>query len=41
MGTVTTSDALRTWKHLQHYADAKSDVVREILSRAAASRRGQ
>jgi GrpB-like predicted nucleotidyltransferase (UPF0157 family) len=24
----------RTWKHVQNYADAKSDVVREILGRA-------
>jgi len=24
--------AARTWKHLQHYADAKTDVVREILA---------
>lgn len=24
----------RTWKYTQHYADAKSEVVREILSRA-------
>jgi GrpB-like predicted nucleotidyltransferase (UPF0157 family) len=28
--------AARTWKYTQHYADAKSDVVREILSRALA-----
>jgi GrpB-like predicted nucleotidyltransferase (UPF0157 family) len=26
--------AARTWKHVQNYADAKSDVVREIMSRA-------
>jgi GrpB-like predicted nucleotidyltransferase (UPF0157 family) len=26
--------AQRTWKHVQHYADAKSDVVGEILGRA-------
>jgi GrpB-like predicted nucleotidyltransferase (UPF0157 family) len=26
--------AARTWKYTQHYADAKSDVVREILGRA-------
>lgn len=26
--------ASRTWKHVQNYADAKSEVVREILSRA-------
>jgi GrpB-like predicted nucleotidyltransferase (UPF0157 family) len=24
----------RTWKHVQNYADAKSDIVREILRRA-------
>lgn len=27
--------AARTWKHVQHYADAKAAVVEEILSRAA------
>jgi GrpB-like predicted nucleotidyltransferase (UPF0157 family) len=27
--------AARTWKHVQSYADAKSDIVREILGRAA------
>jgi GrpB-like predicted nucleotidyltransferase (UPF0157 family) len=27
--------ASRKWKHRQHYADAKTDVVREILARAA------
>lgn len=27
--------AARTWRHVQHYADAKSDVVRQILERAA------
>lgn len=26
--------AARTWKHVQNYADAKSDMVREILGRA-------
>ena len=26
--------ASRTWKHVQNYADAKSEVVREILGRA-------
>jgi GrpB-like predicted nucleotidyltransferase (UPF0157 family) len=26
--------ASHTWRHMQHYADAKSDVVREILARA-------
>jgi GrpB-like predicted nucleotidyltransferase (UPF0157 family) len=29
--------AARTWRHVQHYADAKSEVVREILARATAS----
>jgi GrpB-like predicted nucleotidyltransferase (UPF0157 family) len=27
--------AARTWRHRQHYADAKSDVIRGILARAA------
>ena len=27
--------AAREWRYVQHYADAKSDVVREILGRAA------
>jgi GrpB-like predicted nucleotidyltransferase (UPF0157 family) len=26
--------ATRTWKHVQHYADAKTDIVRQILDRA-------
>jgi GrpB-like predicted nucleotidyltransferase (UPF0157 family) len=26
----------RTWQHVQHYADAKTDVVEEILARALA-----
>jgi GrpB-like predicted nucleotidyltransferase (UPF0157 family) len=26
--------ASRTWKHVQHYADAKTRVVQEILGRA-------
>ena len=26
--------ASRTWRHMQHYADAKSAIVREILGRA-------
>jgi GrpB-like predicted nucleotidyltransferase (UPF0157 family) len=26
--------AARTWRHVQHYADAKSDVVRTIMARA-------
>jgi GrpB-like predicted nucleotidyltransferase (UPF0157 family) len=30
--------AQRTWKYTQHYADAKSTVVAEIMARAAASR---
>jgi GrpB-like predicted nucleotidyltransferase (UPF0157 family) len=29
--------ARREWKYVQHYADAKSDVVEEILARASAS----
>lgn len=29
--------AAREWKYTQHYADAKSEVVREILTRAIAS----
>ena len=29
--------ARREWKYMQHYADAKSDVVREILARAIAN----
>jgi GrpB-like predicted nucleotidyltransferase (UPF0157 family) len=31
--------AARTWKHTQDYADAKSEVVRDILSRAVHSTR--
>ena len=31
--------AARTWRHVQHYADAKSEVVREILARAACTPR--
>jgi GrpB-like predicted nucleotidyltransferase (UPF0157 family) len=27
--------AARTWRHVQHYADAKAGVVKEILARAA------
>jgi GrpB-like predicted nucleotidyltransferase (UPF0157 family) len=27
--------AARTWRYVQHYADAKSEVVREILARSA------
>lgn len=29
--------ASRTWRHVQHYADAKTAIVQEILSRARAS----
>jgi GrpB-like predicted nucleotidyltransferase (UPF0157 family) len=29
--------AKRTWRHVQHYADAKSAIIEEILSRAAAA----
>jgi GrpB-like predicted nucleotidyltransferase (UPF0157 family) len=29
--------AKRTWRHVQHYADAKSAVIEEILARAAAA----
>lgn len=34
--------AARTWKHVQNYADAKSDIVRAILKRAheGAAKRG-
>jgi GrpB-like predicted nucleotidyltransferase (UPF0157 family) len=28
--------AQRTWRHVQHYADAKSGIVRQILDRATA-----
>jgi GrpB-like predicted nucleotidyltransferase (UPF0157 family) len=28
--------AARTWRHVQHYANAKSDVVEEIIARALA-----
>ena len=27
----------RTWRHVQHYADAKTAIVEEILARAAAA----
>jgi GrpB-like predicted nucleotidyltransferase (UPF0157 family) len=30
--------AARTWKHTQNYADAKSEVIQEILARALKSR---
>jgi GrpB-like predicted nucleotidyltransferase (UPF0157 family) len=29
--------AQRTWRHVQHYADAKSDIVRQIVDRATAN----
>jgi len=32
--------ASRTWKHVQHYADAKSEVVREIFGRASGRAKG-
>ena len=28
--------AARIWRHVQHYADAKSEVVAEIMARALA-----
>jgi GrpB-like predicted nucleotidyltransferase (UPF0157 family) len=30
--------AARNWKYVQHYADAKTDVVAEIMGRALAGR---
>ena len=33
--------AARTWRHVQNYADAKTERVREILARALAARRGE
>jgi GrpB-like predicted nucleotidyltransferase (UPF0157 family) len=33
--------AVRTWKYVQNYADAKSEVVRDILSKAHRSRFGR
>jgi GrpB-like predicted nucleotidyltransferase (UPF0157 family) len=29
--------AQRTWRHVQHYADAKTAVVQEIMDRASAA----
>jgi GrpB-like predicted nucleotidyltransferase (UPF0157 family) len=29
--------AQRTWRHVQHYADAKTTVVEQIIARAAAA----
>jgi len=31
----------RTWRHVQHYADAKTAVIQEIMDRADAERRPQ
>jgi GrpB-like predicted nucleotidyltransferase (UPF0157 family) len=31
--------ARRTWRHVQHYADAKTAIVREIVARATAASR--
>jgi GrpB-like predicted nucleotidyltransferase (UPF0157 family) len=31
--------AARRWKYVQNYADAKSDVVKDIVTRAAVSPR--
>ena len=33
--------AVRTWRHVQHYADAKTAVIQEIMDRADAERRPQ
>jgi GrpB-like predicted nucleotidyltransferase (UPF0157 family) len=33
--------ARRTWRHVQHYADAKTVIVEEIIARATLHRRGQ
>ena len=30
----------RTWRHVQHYADAKTAIVEQILAREALPRRG-
>ncbi len=37
MPTVKRELAQRTWRHVQHYADAKTAVVREITERATAA----
>jgi GrpB-like predicted nucleotidyltransferase (UPF0157 family) len=34
---VKRSLAQRTWRHVQHYADAKSQIVGQILDRATAA----
>ena len=31
--------AQRTWRHVQHYADAKTDIVRQIVDRASQAQR--
>ena len=36
---VKRSLALRTWRHVQHYADAKTGIVREIMERADRSKK--
>jgi len=33
--------AQRTWRHVQHYADAKTAIAQQIMARAAASRQDQ
>lgn len=35
---VKRSLALRTWRHVQHYADAKTRIVQEIMDRANAGK---
>jgi GrpB-like predicted nucleotidyltransferase (UPF0157 family) len=35
--TARRALAARDWKYVQQYADAKSDVVREIMARAEAA----
>ena len=32
--------ARRTWRHVQHYADAKSAIVEQIIARATLHRHG-
>ena len=32
--------AQRTWRHVQHYADAKTAIVEQIIARATLHRRG-
>lgn len=32
--------ARRTWRHVQHYADAKTAIVEQIIARALAAKRG-